>query len=528
MKRKYNVFISFKNSDEMGMRTKDSKLAEKCYLYLAGKGLDVFYSNIELEFIGKAQYSKVIDAALDSSRFMVVVGCSYDNFNSEWVRYEWESFLNDVRSGIKSDAEVFVIYQDMKISELPRALRQQQAFNADIEESFEKLYNFINAEAEPRHQAAPEKAVPVAAPPIIATYVPPRPAPVEPPPKPPSPVTTSLPSRSTAPTSKAAQEPVSAPAPISSGDKRPKIALLATASLLVVFVGVAAFYITSMNRLGGVDAQTPDFVYASNPSYEPSDVQTLAAAATPNIAPTPTPAPATPTPEPAPTPDATPEPTPEQALEPTPTPEPTQAPMPTPASTPVPTPAPAPAPAPVAAPGQTIAHVTIAGQQFSTSLTTLDLRDMGLRNEDIAPLRYMTNLTTLNLNNNQISDLSPLSGLTTLVTLRMSINQVTSLVHLSGLTNLTELRLDINPISDLAPLSNLTALEHLGFGNSQVDDITPLSNLTNLSWLALNHTNVSDIALLSGLRNLRFVSLVGLQVADYSPVEHVPDVRGRP
>ena len=143
MDKKYTIFISFKNSDEMGKKTKDSELAEKCYRYLTNKGIDTFFSNIELTFIGKAQYSEVIDGALDSARFLIAVGCSHDNLNSRWVRYEWESFINDIRSGIKPEAEVFVLYQDMAISELPRALRQQQAFNADDNESFEKLYGFI-------------------------------------------------------------------------------------------------------------------------------------------------------------------------------------------------------------------------------------------------------------------------------------------------------------------------------------------------------------------------------------------------
>ena len=143
--RRYDVFISFKNSDDAGRRTKDSELAEKCYHYLTGKGLSVFYSNIELEFIGKSQYSKVIDDALDSSRFLIAVGCNPENLNTQWVRYEWESFFNDIRANIKPHAEVFVLYQDVAIADLPRALRHQQAFNADNEDVFEKLYKFISS-----------------------------------------------------------------------------------------------------------------------------------------------------------------------------------------------------------------------------------------------------------------------------------------------------------------------------------------------------------------------------------------------
>ena len=51
--------------------------------------------------------------------------------------------MNDIRSGIKPNAEVFVLYSGMKISEFPRALRLQQSFDADEKDSFEKLYQFI-------------------------------------------------------------------------------------------------------------------------------------------------------------------------------------------------------------------------------------------------------------------------------------------------------------------------------------------------------------------------------------------------
>ena len=164
MENKYDVFISYKNTDEYGNKTKDAKLADKCYRYLTAKGLNVFHSEVSLESIGKAQYSNVIDDALDTSRFLIAVGCHPENLNARWVRYEWESFLNDIRSNIKPNSEVFVLYKDFKINDLPRALRQQQAFNADSEANFEKLYNFINstitADNTPQDQPADEPATP--------------------------------------------------------------------------------------------------------------------------------------------------------------------------------------------------------------------------------------------------------------------------------------------------------------------------------------------------------------------------------
>ena len=139
----YDVFISFKHSDASGNKTNDSAIAERLYDFLKNNGVSVFYSPRELEFLGQSQYSKAIDDALDASRFLVAVGCCKENLDSQWVRYEWDGFLGDIRSGVKPNAEVFVVYADMNVSELPRALRQRQAFDANDDSAFDRLLNFM-------------------------------------------------------------------------------------------------------------------------------------------------------------------------------------------------------------------------------------------------------------------------------------------------------------------------------------------------------------------------------------------------
>ena len=56
---------------------------------------------------------------------------------------------------------------------------------------------------------------------------------------------------------------------------------------------------------------------------------------------------------------------------------------------------------------------------------------------------------------------------------------------LSGLTNLTTLHLTENSISDLSPLSGLTALTELLLNWNSVSDVTVLSGLTGLETLEL-------------------------------------------
>jgi len=45
--------------------------------------------------------------------------------------------------------------------------------------------------------------------------------------------------------------------------------------------------------------------------------------------------------------------------------------------------------------------------------------------------------------------------------------------------------------------------------------------------LSLYNNEISDLSPLSNLTNLEYLSVSGLQIVDWSPVEHVPDVRRR-
>ena len=94
----YDVFISFKNLDERGVPTRDAQLANEVYNFLRSKGLSVFISTVTLESLGVSNYKKAIDDALDAASIMVAVGTSTENLNSEWVRYEWDGFDNDILS----------------------------------------------------------------------------------------------------------------------------------------------------------------------------------------------------------------------------------------------------------------------------------------------------------------------------------------------------------------------------------------------------------------------------------------------
>ena len=87
----YQVFISFKNSDENGY-TEDRQLADALYQYLTAKGIKTFYSNVSLLNFGEAAYKEVIDGVLDEVRIMLVIGSKKEYLTSKWCKYEWQTY----------------------------------------------------------------------------------------------------------------------------------------------------------------------------------------------------------------------------------------------------------------------------------------------------------------------------------------------------------------------------------------------------------------------------------------------------
>jgi hypothetical protein len=136
----YDVFISFKNLAPDGTQTRDSILARIVYTFLTGKHLSVFLSSISLEQLGVSAYKRAIDDALDATQVLVAVGTSREHLDSEWVRYEWDSFFNEILSGQKPQGRVFVYLAGTEARSLPRPLRQTQII---MDAPGALLYNFI-------------------------------------------------------------------------------------------------------------------------------------------------------------------------------------------------------------------------------------------------------------------------------------------------------------------------------------------------------------------------------------------------
>ncbi|MEG5162530.1 leucine-rich repeat domain-containing protein [Microcoleus sp. AT3-A2] len=156
-------------------------------------------------------------------------------------------------------------------------------------------------------------------------------------------------------------------------------------------------------------------------------------------------------------------------------------------------------------------------EQILSNLTNLNLENNQI--SDLTPLQSLTNLTNLNLGNNQISDLTPLQSLTNLIELNLENNQISDLTPLQSLTSLKYLNLDNNQISDLTPLKFLTCLTYLNLDNNQISDLTPLQSLTCLTYLNLDNNQISDLTPLKSLTILTYLNLDNNQISNLTPLK---------
>ena len=157
--------------------------------------------------------------------------------------------------------------------------------------------------------------------------------------------------------------------------------------------------------------------------------------------------------------------------------------------------------------------ITIRGVNYPTSLTSLNLSGMNLTDAEIAPLNRMTNLTTLNLNNNLLTNLTPLSGLTNLQSLSLAGNNFSAVTGFGfqtfglgilgvGSAGSYQPFQPFNVGTGLAPLANLRNLRILHLNNNNITNVDHLASLTNLQRLNIANNSITDLTPLIGLTNV--------------------------
>lgn len=117
-----------------------------------------------------------------------------------------------------------------------------------------------------------------------------------------------------------------------------------------------------------------------------------------------------------------------------------------------------------------------------------------LTTEDIAVLKYCTDLVALDLGHNYIDDISVLQYLPKLQILILADNKLTDISVFRELPELVYVEFFMNKVTDLSPLEGHDKLLDLNFCNNDVSDLSPLEGLTQLErvWCAGNEFSRSD------------------------------------
>jgi DNA segregation ATPase FtsK/SpoIIIE-like protein len=112
----YDVFLSFSSADE--------ELAKPIWQELCSSGLRVFWSNATLKKEVGNSWFEVIEQSLVSSKHMLLI-CSENSMNSEWVKREYRAFLSHCYSpGIRR--LIPLLTQGFQAKDLPIFLQELQ------------------------------------------------------------------------------------------------------------------------------------------------------------------------------------------------------------------------------------------------------------------------------------------------------------------------------------------------------------------------------------------------------------------
>lgn len=127
----FDIFISYKETDANGVRTKDSVRAQELYERLTAEGYKVFFSRITLEDKIGTEYEPYIYAALYSSKVMLTVSSTKANIEAAWVKNEWSRFLTLRQND--ATKTLIPLYYDMPKSDLPEEFAILSAQDMDTD-----------------------------------------------------------------------------------------------------------------------------------------------------------------------------------------------------------------------------------------------------------------------------------------------------------------------------------------------------------------------------------------------------------
>lgn len=116
----------------------------------------------------------------------------------------------------------------------------------------------------------------------------------------------------------------------------------------------------------------------------------------------------------------------------------------------------------------------VAQLKYCTDMVALDLGHNAIK--DISFVEYMPNLRILILVDNRLADLSPVAHCKKLEYIETFVNRITDFSALSNLANLIDVNISYNRFCDITPLLNKPRLErlfvsHCGLSTQQLDEL---------------------------------------------------------
>ena len=197
--------------------------------------------------------------------------------------------------------------------------------------------------------------------------------------------------------------------------------------------------------------------------------------------------------------------------------------------------------------------VLLCGEQYDIKTTVLDLSGKDIRSGRLSDIGRLTELTSLKLADNEITELEFLTPLEKLVSLDLSNNQITDITPLAQLKKLRTLHLDNNDIKDFSPLYDLSELTMLTIGGIEVSqsqikelktrlpgcliyndeantDIVEVhlggkTFKSDVTKLDLSDCSITDLSALSVCTSLEELRLSGNYIRDIGPLLDIPKLR---
>jgi len=141
----YDVFISFKDSDENGSDTRDKAIAHELYEYLTSKNLKVFFSFETFAKHGTDKWQSELEKAMNASKVFISVGTKKSYMVSPYLLWE-RTFFSALRSSDDSRAMYSYIALPMTLDDLPVGISSMSAFTSKTKEKlYQYIFNHINS-----------------------------------------------------------------------------------------------------------------------------------------------------------------------------------------------------------------------------------------------------------------------------------------------------------------------------------------------------------------------------------------------